>query len=91
MAHLPCDVLPGLASFSRFAIVKDLDGREHSIQVNDDFLTYENGHSYLPVGIVYRGPDKVLIEFSHESDTGTYRIWVSPSDVRWGKARHDLV
>jgi len=82
VADLVCDVRPGMASFSRFAIIKDLDSRRHSIQVNADFLTQDNGQSYLPVGVVYRGGDRVLIEFPHESDTGTYRIWVAPSDLR---------
>jgi hypothetical protein len=82
MPELLCEVRPGMASFSRFAIVKDLEGCQHSIQVDADFLGQHDGHSYLPVGVVYRGPDRVLIEFSHEADTGTYRFWVAPSDLR---------
>ncbi len=62
--------------------MKDINGRQESLQVNDDFLTYEEGRSYLPVGVVYRDKDKVLIEFPHEADSGTYRIWVSPVNLR---------
>ncbi len=82
MPLIPCEVRPGQASFVRYAIVKDLNGRREYIQVDKDFLTYENGQSYLPVGVVYRDPEKVLIELSHEADSGTHRLWVAPSDVR---------
>jgi hypothetical protein len=82
MPLVACEVRPGLASFARFALVKDLSGREESLQVKADFLTYENGQAYLPVGVVYRDQEKVLIELSHEADSGTYRLWVAPSDLR---------
>jgi hypothetical protein len=82
MALLACDVRPGMASFSRFAIVKDCDGHHESLQVNADFLTYDNGQTYLPVGVVYRDRDQALIELPHQADSGTQRLWISSADLR---------
>jgi hypothetical protein len=72
---------PGLAPFTRYAIVTDLSGRRESLQVNADFLTVENGQAYLPIGIVYRDQEKILIELPHEADSGTHRLWVAPANV----------
>ncbi len=83
MADVKCEVRPGLASFERGVAVTDIEGRRQYLRVNADFLSYEMGQGYLPVGIVYRFPDKVLIELPHESDSGANRLWVDPATVRW--------
>jgi hypothetical protein len=71
-----------MASLTRFAIIKDLNGRRESLQIDADFLTVENGQNYLPVGVVYRDPEKVLIELPTEADSGTNRLWVAPFSIR---------
>lgn len=82
MPLVVCEVKPGLASFVRFAIVRDLNGRRESLQVDEDFLTHENGHSYLPVGLVYQDKERALIELPQEADSGARRLWVAPADLR---------
>jgi hypothetical protein len=83
MADVRCEVRPGLASFERGVAVTDIEGRRQYLRVNADFLTYQDGQSYLPIGVVYRLPDKVLIELPHESDSGAYRMWVDPTTILW--------
>jgi hypothetical protein len=82
MALLACEVQPGMASFARFAIVTDPNGQQESLQVNADFLTYDSGQAYLPVGVVYQDRDRALIELPHQADSGTQRLWISPADLR---------
>jgi len=79
MALLICEEEPGLASFTRFAIFNHLDGRRDSLLIDAEFLYHENGHTYLPVDIISRGKDWVLIELSDEANSGTRRLWVAPS------------
>jgi hypothetical protein len=81
MSAVVCEVTPGFADFERSVSVKDLGGHRQHLRVNSDFLTLKNGLYYLPIGIVYRSPEKVLIELPHESDSGAYRLWVSPRDL----------
>ncbi|HKI34955.1 MAG TPA: hypothetical protein VKA46_24075 [Gemmataceae bacterium] len=83
MADVKCKVKPGLASFERGVAVTDIDGRPEFLRVNADFLTYENGQAYLPIGVVYRLADRVLIELPHEADSGTHRLWVDPASISW--------
>lgn len=62
MALLACEVRPGLASFARFAILEDREGRHESLQVNADFVTFDDGQAYLPVGVVFQDRDRVLVK-----------------------------
>ncbi len=51
--------------------------------VDRDYLTVQNGASYLPVGVVFRDKEKgvALVEFAEEADSGAWRAWVSLADL----------
>jgi len=68
----------GLRAADVIATIRDLQGRNHFLQIERDFLTQDNGHSYLPVSVIHRDVQTgaVLIEFPHEAETGVNRIWV---------------
>ncbi len=74
---------PGLRNSEVVANVTDMNGRIHSIRVEKDFLTYKDGGTYLPIGIVQfaSASGAVLIEFSHEPETGKNRIWVNEDQL----------
>ncbi len=84
MSFVQCDtVTKGLRDSEALANVTDLRGRRHSIRVERDFLTQFDGKDYLPIGVVHIDPksESVLIEFSHEPETGINRIWVKPEQL----------
>jgi len=84
MSMVRCENIgAGLRASECLATVKDMHGRKHSIRVERDFLSEIDGHQYLPVGIVHMDPKtkKVLVEFSHEPETGINRIWVDPQQL----------
>ena len=79
MSMVRCEsITAGLRDSECLATVKDIRGRKHSIRVERDFLTEIGTHQYLPVGIVNADPKTkaVLVEFSHEPETGINRIWI---------------
>src|SRR5258708_6656194 len=81
MTQVRCEnVLNGLRDSEALANVRDFNGRRHSIRVERDFLTKIDNDWYLPMGIVQIDPRTraVLLEFSHEPETGINRIWVKP-------------
>jgi hypothetical protein len=86
MAEVICDqVTRGLRESEAIAAVRDVYGRRHFLRVERDFLAPgPSGKQYLPVGVVHIDPRTraVLIEFPHEAETGTNRIWVEPSAFR---------
>lgn len=55
-----------------------MEGRNHFIRVERDFLSQEPGGAFLPVGIVHVDPrtKAVLIELPHEAEIGANRLWV---------------
>jgi hypothetical protein len=83
MAHVLCEVSRGLRESERTVAVRDVHGRRQFLRVEADFLTVENGRSYLPVGIVYEDQAKqvILIELPHEADSGAHRLWVRSAEM----------
>jgi hypothetical protein len=74
----------GLRAADVIATLRDIHGRNHFLQIEQNFLTQDNGHAYLPVSLVHRDAraEAVLIELPHEAETGVNRIWVSEADVQ---------
>jgi hypothetical protein len=82
MPHIICEVSAGLRDSERTVAVRDINGRRQFLRVEQGFVTHRNGKTYLPVGIVSETLDgKVLIELSHEADSGANRLWVQRSDL----------
>jgi hypothetical protein len=84
MPQIRCDkVRKGLRASEALAVFRDYEGRRYSIRVERDFLSLENGHSYLPVGVVHIDPRThlVLIELPQEAETGANRLWVTPDQL----------
>jgi len=79
MAKIRCNrVSSGLRQSEALASFVDFHGRTHSIRVERDFLSENDGNTYLPVGIVHVDPKNkaVLIELPHEAETGANRLWM---------------
>jgi hypothetical protein len=84
MPQIRCDeVRNGLRASEALAIFRDFDGRRHFIRVERDFLSVENGQTYLSVGVVHIDPrtNLVLIELPHEAETGANRLWVTQDQL----------
>jgi hypothetical protein len=84
MIKILCEqVSPGLRQADAVITLLDVQGRRHFLQIEKDFLVRQNGHSYLPVGLVHRDAPTgaLLIELPHEAETGVNRLWVSPAKV----------
>jgi hypothetical protein len=84
MAQLHCEsVSEGLRASEGVAVFRDYQGRRHFLRVERDFLSTENGHIYLPVGVVHVDPrtSLVLIELPHEAETGANRLWVKQDQL----------
>jgi hypothetical protein len=84
MAKVRCDsVSEGLRASEALASIVDYSGRKHSIRVERDFLTEDNGTKYLPIGIVHVDPKTkaILIELPHEAETGANRLWVRANQL----------
>jgi len=81
MTQVCCEsISDGLRDSEALANVRDYSGRRHSIRVERDFLSKIDNDWYLPMGVVHIDPQTkaVLLEFSHEPETGINRIWVKP-------------
>lgn len=84
MAKIRChNVSEGLRPSEALASFVDFHGRTHSIRVERDFLSEQEGHAFLPVGIVHVDPKNkaVLIELPHEAETGANRLWVKQEQL----------
>lgn len=84
MANLRCErISKGLRASEALAIFRDYKGKQHFLRVERDFLSEQNGHYFLPIGIVYfdHRSKMVLIGLSHEAETGANRLWVSPDQL----------
>jgi hypothetical protein len=84
MIKILCEqVSPGLREADAILTFRDYHGRRHFLQIENDFLVYQNAHSYLPVGFVHRDArtGAFLIELPHEAETGVNRLWVSAEKV----------
>ncbi|HUY93558.1 MAG TPA: hypothetical protein VMV10_32825 [Pirellulales bacterium] len=79
MAKIRCtNVSDGLRPSEAVASFVDFHGRTHFIRVERDFLTEQEGATFLPVGVVHVDPKHkaVLVELPHEAETGANRLWV---------------
>jgi hypothetical protein len=84
MVEVICDeVSTGLRADEAAVSVRSVDGRLEWIRVPWNYLTRQGEHWYLPVGLVYddRIQPHVLVEFTHEADTGANRVWVKRTDL----------
>jgi hypothetical protein len=83
MPLVRCETRPGLQPDQAVASVKDVYGRRHFLLVDRAFLSVQNGHAYLPVGLVFQDAEKGvgLIEFAEEADSGAWRAWVPLIDL----------
>jgi hypothetical protein len=83
MAKLKCTVSKGLRSSERVATIVDLNGRQHFVRVENDFLWNQGGTTFLPVGIIHEDPRThyFLIELPQEAETGANRLWVKTEDL----------
>ena len=85
MAELICErVSRGMRDSERTVTIRDaVNGRRDFLRVEADFLTFNSGRYYLPVGIVQEEPQQglVLIELPQESETGYNRHWVRTEDL----------
>jgi hypothetical protein len=84
MAQIRCEsVSEGLRASEAVAVFRDYEGRRHFLRVERDFLSEEDGHFYLPIGVVHVDPRTklVLIELPHEAETGANRLWVKPEQL----------
>jgi hypothetical protein len=83
LPYVECSTRPGLRDSEAGVTVHDITGRPERLRVEWDFLHKEGDQYYLPIGIVARHPTerKLLIEFSHEADSGANRIWVAPEQL----------
>jgi hypothetical protein len=78
MTLVVCEVHQGLTNADASVAVKDVRGFEAFLHVERAFLTHENGHTLLPIGVVHRDRDKnvALIELPEEAGSGAHRLWV---------------
>ncbi len=85
MAEIRCeDVSAGLRRIERLVTVRNaVSGLLSFLRVEADFLTYHEGHYYLPVGVVQEEPEHglALIELPQEPDAGDTRLWVRTADI----------
>jgi hypothetical protein len=84
MAKIRCEaVSEGLRASEAVAMFRDYQGRRHFLRVERDFLSEEDGQTYLPIGIVHVDPRTklVLIELPHEAETGANRLWIKQDQL----------
>lgn len=84
MATLRCEsVSEGLRDSEAIASLRDFHGRRHFIRVERDFLSTQNGDSYLPVAVVHIDAREhaALVELPHEAETGANRLWVKSDQL----------
>jgi hypothetical protein len=84
VAQLKCDeVKKGLRDSEALIVFSGIDQRKHYLRVERDFLSKIGDDWYLPIGIVDYEPknNRVLVELSHEAETGINRLWVRPEQL----------
>jgi hypothetical protein len=84
MALVICEeVSAGLRPSERTVSVRDVEGPRSILRVPKAFLWEQDGHFYLPVGVVQvtRDGQFVLVEIADPVDVGTQRLWVRMSDL----------
>lgn len=84
MTETRCEeVSPGLREEERLVTVRDAVSKVRSfLRVETDFLTYQDGCYYLPVGVVQEEPEQglALVELSQDPDAGNRRLWIRMAD-----------
>jgi hypothetical protein len=84
MAQIRCDSLSeGFRASEAVVVFHDYRGRRHFLRVERDFLSQVGGQTYLPIGVVGVDPRTrlVLVELSHEAETGANRLWVKEDQL----------
>lgn len=79
MEYVICDeVSEGLRPSEVTVGVKSFQGRREYLRVSQRSLRQRDEHFYLAVGVVRQDRDTgaYLVEFPHEADSGTSRVWV---------------
>ena len=87
MPYVLCNIAEGLRPSEITVEVRDNEGRSEFLRVDRDYVKALDGEKFLPVGIIFREADNVLIELPHEADSGANRLWVPRSSVRDVPAR----
>jgi hypothetical protein len=85
MTRLLCaGVSRGLREADVIATLRDVNGRRHFLQIEKDFLAYDDAQAYLPVAVIGRDArtGAVLVELPHEAETGVNRLWVPAADLQ---------
>jgi hypothetical protein len=84
MAEIRCeDVSAGLRQVERLVTVRNaVNGLRSFLRVEADFLTFQDGSYFLPVGVVQEEPELglALVELPQEPDAGSTRLWVRDAD-----------
>jgi len=84
MAEIRCEkVSRGMREEERTVTVRDaVSGLRSFLRVETEFLTYQDGKYYLPVGVVQEEPQRglALVELPQEPDAGNTRLWVRTAD-----------
>lgn len=84
MVEIHCEkVSRGMREEERTVTVRDaVSGLRSFVRVETEFLTYQDGKYYLPVGVVQEEPQRglALVELPQEPDAGNTRLWVRTAD-----------
>jgi hypothetical protein len=82
MPYVLCHIDEGLRPSEVTVEVPHHDGGSAFLRVDREFVKNLDGNTYLPIGIIYRENDLVLIELPHEADSGANRLWVPRSSIK---------
>lgn len=84
MTYVACEESEGLRESESTVGVLGLDRFRRFLRVEKSFLERENGHAYLPIGVVLTDAarKRALIELPLEADSGEARLWVELSQLR---------
>lgn len=84
MAEIRCEkVSRGMRDEERTVTIRDaVSGLRSFLRVETEFLTYQDGKYYLPVGVIQEESQRglVLVELPQEPDAGSTRLWIRTAD-----------
>ncbi len=77
------NVTKGLRPGEVTVMVNSTPGRGEFLRVSESNLLTRGKKKYLAVGVIHIDPEtqQHLIEFPHEADSGTSRIWVPKDSI----------
>ncbi len=84
MLMIRCQAITeGMRSDEKTITLLDANGKKEFLRLEPDYLVEKDGETWLPVAVLREDNSKgvYLIEFPHESEGGTNRIWVRASDT----------